>query len=66
MFTRHLDRDAERDIVVHSMAGDTDNSCADAGEDCAHYGEVVASVVMRVEEYIHPFRCSGVVFGLLQ
>lgn len=51
---------------MHSMASDTDDPSADAGEDCAHYCEVVAGVVMRVEEYIHPFCCSGIVFGLLQ
>lgn len=66
MFSGDLDWDAEWDIVMHSMASDTDDPSADAGEDCAHYCEVVAGVVMRVEEYIHPFCCSGIVFGLLQ
>ncbi|KAJ5206773.1 hypothetical protein N7472_003221 [Penicillium cf. griseofulvum] len=43
MFSRHLDRDTQRDIVVHSMASDAGDSCADAGDDCVHYGDVVAS-----------------------
>lgn len=51
--------------MVHSMASDADDSGADAGDDCAHYGEVVASVVARVEEYVHPVGYSRVVFGLL-
>ena len=52
--------------MVHSMASDTDDSGADTSENCAHYGEVVTSVVVNVEEDIHPFRRSGVIFGLLQ
>ncbi|KAJ5503522.1 hypothetical protein N7463_006396 [Penicillium fimorum] len=65
MFSGYLDRDAQREIVVHSMTSDADDSCADAGDDCAHYGEVITSVVARVEEYVHPVRYSRVVFGLL-
>lgn len=65
MFSRHLDRDTERDIVMHGMASDTDDSCADASDDCAHYGEVVASVVACVEEYVHPLCSSRAIFGFL-
>lgn len=65
MFPGNLDRDAEWDIVVHSMASDADDSCADASDDCAHYGKVIASVVAGIEEYVHPVRSSGIVFELL-
>ncbi|KAF4768189.1 hypothetical protein N7455_000321 [Penicillium solitum] len=65
MSSGHLDRDTERDIMVHSMGGDASDSCADAGDGCAHYSEVIASVVICIEEYVHPDCCSTVVCGLL-
>lgn len=65
MSSGYLDRDTERDIVVHSMGGDTCDFCADAGDDCAHYSEVIASVVVCIEEYVHPDCCLRVVSGLL-
>ncbi|KAJ5374121.1 hypothetical protein N7517_006127 [Penicillium concentricum] len=60
MFPGYLDRDAKRVIVVHCMTSDADDSGADTGDDCAHYGEIIASIVVCVEEYVHPVRCSRV------
>ena len=50
---------------MHGMASDANDSCANAGNDCAHDGEVVASVIASVEENVHPVCGSRVVFGIL-
>jgi hypothetical protein len=54
MVSGHLNRDTPRETMMHRILSDADHLCPDTGYDCAHYGEIVASAVVFVEEYIHP------------